>query len=304
MRHLTRAEAGSPDWPALVAALRDGHRRPRADVRDTFLQRDDVTLLSRAAAIDGLGMGVKSVTVMPNNAAHGWPTVQGAMLVFDRVTGAPEAVVDGDLVTAWKTAADSVLGATLLASAEPDALLIVGAGEVAANLARAYAAVFPRIGEIRVWNRTPPRAEALVATLRNEGINARAVRDLAWEAGRADIITCATMARDPILRGDWIGPGTHVDLVGAFRTDMREADDALMRRAELFVDSRDTTLEHIGELAIPIAAGVIGPDDVRGDLYDLVAGRSGRSDGDAITVFKNGGGAHLDLIVARAILDR
>ena len=131
----------------------------------------------------------------------------------------------------------------------------------------------------------------------------RAVGDLAAAAGAADIVATATLARSPVLRGEWLAPGTHVDLIGAFTPEMREADDELLRRAELFVDSRATTIGEIGELLIPIAAGVIRADDVRGDLYDLCNGGAGRSDERAITVYKNGGGAHLDLMTAGLIYD-
>ena len=131
----------------------------------------------------------------------------------------------------------------------------------------------------------------------------RATDDLAAAAAEADIVSAATMARAPILKGDWIRPGTHVDLIGAYKADMREADDALMRKARIFVDSRETTIGHIGELTIPIAAGVISADDVLGDFRELIGGAPGRVDPGDITLFKNGGGAHLDLMIAAYIAE-
>ncbi|MEM7567395.1 MAG: ornithine cyclodeaminase, partial [Pseudomonadota bacterium] len=147
-----------------------------------------------------------------------------------------------------------------------------------------------------------PRAERLVDHLVGLGLPARISADGPSDDSASDIVSTATLSHAPVLEGAWIGPGTHVDLVGAFRPDMREADDALLLKAAIHVDARETVLDHIGELAIPLAAGTIARADVRGDLYDLVAGRGGRASDDAITLFKNGGGAHLDLMIARAIM--
>jgi len=302
-KFITTADAaGKLTWSGVSQAMADGHRRAKAQVGDVFLGDSNATLLSRAAHIEALGFGVKSVTVVPDNAARGLPTIHGAMIVFAPDTGTVDAIVDSDLVTAWKTAGDSVLGAKLLARPDSRRLLIVGAGVVAANLVEAYREVFPGLEHIEIYNRSRERAQALVARLGDAGVAANVVTDRADAAARADIVATATMSREPVLFGDWIGPGTHVDLIGAFKADMREADDNLLRKARVFVDSRDTTMHHIGELKIPLNAGVISQDDVIGDFYDLVAGRSGRQSEDEITVFKNGGGAHLDLMTARYII--
>lgn len=297
---LTR-EAVEPllSWPALIEALADGHRRPPAQIRDVLMGQGANRLLSRAAWIDGLGLGVKSVTVFPANAASGMPSVQGAMLIFDDATGAIEAVIDNALITKWKTAGDSLLGARLLARPDSAHLLIIGAGAVAESLIAAYPTVFPGL-TITLWARRPDAAEALAA--RHPGV--RVARDLPAAVAGADLIATCTMAREPVLCGDWLRPGQHIDLIGAYTPDMREADDAVLRRGRLFVDSRATTLGHIGEVMIPMAAGVIGESDILGDLHDLVAGRAGRRDPGEITVYKNGGGAHLDLMTARMMLAR
>ncbi|SLN29372.1 L-lysine cyclodeaminase [Roseivivax jejudonensis] len=297
---VTADAAAELNWHDAVEALRAGHRGAAPEIGDLFLGPAEATLLTRAAHVPGLGFGVKSVTVRPDNPAAGRPSVQGAMFVFDPETGALSAVIDSALVTRLKTAADSVLGATLLARPESRRLLIVGAGAVAASLIEAYPALFPDLERIEVWARRPEQAEALVAAAAAGGAAELGVAtDLEAAAGAADIVATATMARTPVLRGAWIRPGTHVDLIGAFRADMREADDALIAGGRLFVDSRETVLGHIGELAIPIAEGVIDADHVRADLRALVAdpdiGRQGPED---VTVFKNGGGAHLDLMIA------
>lgn len=287
------------DWIGAVEALRKGHGLPVAEIRDVFLGPPTGTMVSRSAYIDGLGYGAKTFTVLDANAARGLPTVQGAMLVFDKDNGSLRAIVDSALVTQFKTAADSVLGASLLARPDSRHLLIVGAGTVATSLVKAYAAALPGIERISVWSRRPEQAQQLVAGLGDRGVDLVAVSDLPDAVGQADIVSSATMARQPVILGDWVRPGTHVDLIGAFKADMREADDALMRKAALFVDSRQTTLGHIGELILPIAAGAITADSVLGDLYDLVQPTARRrlSD-DEVTLFKNGGGAHLDLMMA------
>lgn len=291
-------------WHGAVDALRAGHLRPKAEIKDLFLGPGTRTLLTRAAYIEGLGYGVKAVSVFDENAARGKPTIQGAMTVFSPDDGAVTAVIDSALVTGFKTAADSVLGALHLARPDSRHLLIVGAGVVAANLIDAYLALFPGIERISIWARRPEQATALIAGLTDVKAVVEAATDLPRAAASADIIACATMARAPVLMGRWIRPGTHVDLIGAYKPDMREADDALIAAAALHVDSRDTTIRHIGELMIPIAAGVIDEDAVRGDLYDLVAMPGPARQGDAeITVFKNGGGAHLDLMIAAYIAE-
>lgn len=299
-----RAEdvAGRLTWTAIADAIEAGHLGPRAELSDQFLHRGDDVMLSRAAWIDGRGIAVKTVSVLPGNAAKGRPTIHGAMLLFDDDTGEVRAVIDSALVTRLKTAGDSVLGARLLARPEATRILIIGAGTVAESLVEAYSEVFPGLTEFRIWNRTPARAEALVAKL-----SARYPVAISGpreeEAPRADIIACCTMSKEPVLFGDWVSPGTHVDLIGAFTADMREADDRLLQEGSLFVDSRETTIGHIGELMIPLASGAIAEKDVQGDFYDLCNGAMGRRNPDDITIFKNGGGAHLDLMVGQALVE-
>ena len=179
---------------------------------------------------------------------------------------------------------------------EQPQILIVGAGTVAQSLWQAYGAAFPE-AEFTVWNRTRARAEEMAAAC--GGIT---VADDLEEAVRAaDIVACATMTTEPILKGAWLQPGQHIDLIGAYRPDMREADDDALRRARLFVDSFETTVGHIGEIAIPMAAGTIARDDIVADYYAPEAFQ--RLSQDEITLFKNGGGAHLDLMTSRYILD-
>lgn len=285
------------DWIELADAIEAGHQRPQAQIEDVFLTEGNRTLLNRSAWIDGLGMAVKVATVFPDNAAIGKPSVGGAMTLFSSEDGALEAVIDFHLVTKWKTVADSLLAARKLARPDSRNILIIGAGTVGQNLYQAYQTVFPD-ADFYVWNRSPEGALAF----QNKWPDVRVVDDLGTAVKAADIVTSATMAKTPILKGEWLRPGQHIDLIGAFRADMREADDIALQRSKIFVDSKATTIDHIGELKIPIASGAISESAILADYYDLPSFR--RQAVDDITLFKNGGGAHLDLMTARYILDR
>ena len=287
------------DWLGLCDAIMAGHARPRAEIADSFLYRGADTMLSRAAWIDGLGQLVKTATIFPGNAAHGKPAVNGSAALYSDTDGTLAAIVDFHLLTKCKTAGDSLCAARRLARPESETILIVGAGTVAASLRQAYGALF-QAARFVVWNRSREGAERLAA--RFPGMDV--ADDLEGAVRGADIITCATMATDPVIKGAWLRPGQHLDLIGAYRPDMREADDAALIRARIFVDSRATTIGHIGELKIPLAHGVIAEGDVLADYYDLESGTFARRSEEEITLFKNGGGAHLDLMTARYVLDR
>lgn len=283
------------DWLDLTEALDAGHRLPKAQIDDIFLYRDPDTLLNRAAWIDGMGLAVKSATVFPGNPGRGKPMVNGAVTLFDNDTGELEALVDFHLVTKWKTAGDSLCAARKLARPDSREILIVGAGTVGRSLRQAYGAAFPD-ARFTVWNRTRENAEAMAADYPGMAV----ADDLEPAVRAADIITSATMSTEPLLRGDWLRPGQHVDVIGAYRPDMREVDDTALTRARIFVDSFDTTVGHIGEIRIPLESGVISRDDLVADYY--TPEQFCRSSDDEITLFKNGGGAHLDLMTSRYIL--
>ena len=292
-------EAGDAcmDWIGLTEALAQGHQLPKAEIADTFLYRDPDTLLNRAAWIDGLGLAVKSATVFPRNADKGVSTINGGVNLYADDTGILEAIIDFHLVTKWKTAGDSLLAARRLARPDSKNILIVGAGTQARGLHAAYSSVFPN-ASFTVWNRTRPNAEKLAASL----IGLEVANDLEQAVKAADIVTSATMSTDPIIKGEWLQPGQHLDLIGAYRPDMREVDDTALARASVFVDSLDTTVGHIGELKIPIEVGSFRAEDVVADYYNPA--KFTRSRDDEITLFKNGGGAHLDLMTSRYILEQ
>jgi len=284
------------DWLALTDALAAGHAGPKADVADVFLYEGDNTLLNRSAWIAGLGLAVKCATIFPGNKVLGKPAIAGAVNLFSGKDGALEAILDFALVTKWKTAGDSLLAARRLARPDSRNILIVGTGTVGHSLREAYGAAFPQ-AQFTVWNRSAEGARAMQAAFPDIAV----VDDLEAAVRGADIITSATMSTAPIIKGAWLQPGQHVDLIGAYRPDMREVDDEALSRARVFVDSRETTIGHIGELKIPIAAGAFSADDVVADYYQL--DRFQRHNAAEITLFKNGGGAHLDLMTCRYILE-
>lgn len=280
-------------WQGLLAAFEAGHKLPLSDIKDMFLYRGQDTILDRGAWIDGLGALVKVATIFPGNAAKGLPTIYGVVSLFDDVTGDLSALVDFHLVTKWKTAGDSLLSASRLARKDAREFLLVGAGAVARSMVEAYSSVFPN-ARFTVWSRTRESAAAMGLPVAD---------DLEAAVRKADVICSATMATQPLIKGDWLQPGQHIDLIGAYKPGMREVDDRAMQRARVFVDSRKTTLHHIGELMDPIASGAITEADVVADFYDDPALYARRSD-DEITIAKNGGGAHLDLMTASYIAGR
>jgi ornithine cyclodeaminase len=244
-----------------------------------------------------MGIAVKSATIFPRNAERGKPNINGGVSLYSDNDGTLEAIIDFHLVTKWKTAGDSLLAARRLARSDSEHILLVGAGTVARSLHDAYSAAFPQ-ASFTVWSRTRASAQAFADTLPDVTV----ADDLEDAVHRADIIGCATMTTDPLIMGAWLKPGQHLDLIGAYRPDMREVDDEALQRARLFVDSFDTTLGHIGEIKIPLDTGVITRDHIIADYYDLDAFT--RRSSDEITICKNGGGAHLDLMVSRYILDQ
>jgi ornithine cyclodeaminase len=251
-----------------------------------------------AAAKDGAYLGVKIVSVYPGNAARGLPSVSGTYLLMRGETGEPLAVIDGQALTLWRTAAASALAASYLARQDSRRLVMVGAGALAPNLIAAHASVRP-IAEVLVWNRNPQRAEELAATLFDRPYSVRATTDVESAVRRADIVSCATLSSDPLVKGAWLKPGTHLDLVGAFTPKMRESDDEAVRRARIFVDTRAGALKEAGDIVQPLAAGIIRDSDIAGDLFELCCGRvAGRQSAEEITLFKSVGTALEDLAAA------
>lgn len=291
----------------LIDAIEAGHRRPKVEVQDALLGSEKARYFVRHAVDRGRFMASKLITSFPGNLDSDGtlPAVQAVCVLFDGTNGRPLAVLDGTEITYWRTAADSALGAKLLANESPSTLLIVGAGAMASRLVRAHRAARPSIRRVLVWNRTRDRAARLAESLAAEGIESQVRDDLAAATHEADIVSTCTRSNGPLIRGADLVPGTHLDLVGGYTPETREADDEAMRRGRVFVDRRESAFDGVGDVLQPIASGAIRESDVLGDLYDLVGGGvAGRRSPTDITVFKNAGGAHLDLMTAELIFDR
>ncbi|MGE0717449.1 MAG: ornithine cyclodeaminase family protein [Alphaproteobacteria bacterium] len=296
------------DFPSLVEALRTAFREgrevpPRHHHPVAQPSGRDAMLLLMPAWSSGGAVGIKIVTFYPDNGARGLPTVLGTYLLLDGETGAPVAVIDGSMLTLRRTAAASALAASYLARADAARMVMVGTGALAPNLVRAHAAVRP-IREVAVWGRDPAKAAAVAATLADEGFRATVAHDLAAAVRAADLVSCATPANAPLVQGEWLAPGCHVDLVGGFTPAMRETDDAVVRRARIYVDTSEAVHE-AGDLVQPIRAGVIAEGDIRGDLFGLTRGEvAGRGSADEITFFKSVGIALEDLAAAELVVAR
>lgn len=299
------------DYPSLVRELADAHRQDVDAMDDLLLEQPSAAgtathFLIRAAWQRQQALGVKLVTIFPDNASDAaLPSIQAVYVIFDGANGRPLAGIDGTALTYVKTAGDSALGACLLAREDIADMLMVGAGDLAPHLIAAHCAVRPSIRRVGIWNRTPARAAALAEKLNVADVEVAVVRDLEPAARQAGLICCATMSNEPLISGAWLKPGTHLDLVGGYTPSMREANDEAARRAKVYVDARATTVRHCGDISGPLAAGVITETDVLGGLFDLCRGTAEARENNAeITFYKNGGGGHLDLMVARILLER
>jgi ornithine cyclodeaminase/alanine dehydrogenase-like protein (mu-crystallin family) len=296
------------DFPSLIGAL---HAAFCADIETPLrhhhaIARDDgeaALLLMPAWTKEKAGsfLGTKTVTVFPGNLAKGLGSVAGTYLLMSGDTGEPLVTIDGHRLTLWRTAAASALAAKYLAREDASHLLLIGAGALAPYLARAHAAVRP-IQKVSIWNRSAARAEELAANLSKDSFEIEIVSHREAAASDADIVTCITLSTTPVVEGNWLKPGAHLDLVGAFRPNAREADDAAVKRARVYVDTRRGALKEAGDLVMPMAAGILKESDVQGDLFELCRGQAkGRNTASEITLFKSVGSAIEDLAAAMLV---
>lgn len=249
----------------------------------------------------GRYMGIKTVNIFPANAARGLPGLFSTYILYDAATGEPLAQIDGNEITSRRTAAASALAARFLAREDAGHLLVVGSGRVARLLPSAYREV-RAIREVTVWSRDPDAASRLAADLSADGFDARASGDLEAAVRRADIVTCATLATEPLIRGEWLQAGSHLDLIGGFTPQMREADDACFAGARVFVDTAEA-LQKSGDLLGPMSRGVFAPADIGATLEALCRGQhAGRRDACERTVFKSVGSALEDLAAAMLVM--
>ena len=305
-RQLRQTLAWEPLIGAIETLFRKGCEVPVRHHHTIALENQpDATLLLMPAWQAGGFLGVKLVTVYPGNAVRGLPAISGLYVLFSGETGEIIASLDGGELTARRTAAASALASRYLSRQDASVLLVVGTGRMGANLIRAHAAVRP-ISRVLVWGRSPAGAARVAEDARSDGIAAQAADDIAPAAAEADIISCATLSSEPLIRGEWLREGTHVDLVGAFLPHMRETDDAVMARASrIFVDTIDGAMKEAGDVLQPLESGAITKDAIRGDLFDLTRGQQpGRGGEDEITVFKSVGTALEDLAAAILAYER
>jgi alanine dehydrogenase len=296
------------DYPPLIEALRELFRQGVDRAERHLLSQplpdggsNDWSILP--AWQFGRHHGVKLVSVFPGNESRGIASVQGLYVLFDGGNGLPLLCIDGAALTLRKTAANSALAASYLARSDASTLLMIGAGALAPHLIDAHAATRPIRG-VMIWNRTPSRAEALARMLSLPKISVSIVQNLAAAVADADIISAATMSKEPLIRGRWLKPGQHLDLVGGYREDMREADDVAVQRARVFVDARFTAAACAGDICQPLATGLISDADIT-DAFQLARGeKPGRQNDQEITLFKSGGGGHEDLGTAQYLLRR
>lgn len=287
-----------------VQPVRHHHTVERPDgAASTLLLMPAWTDFNAVGTSAGGHIGVKVVTVSPDNNAIAKPAVMGLYLLLDGKTGEPQALIDGQRLTQWRTACASALAATYLAREDAAKLLVVGAGALCPFLAKAHSAVRP-IDEIRIWNRTDANAEKAAEALRADGLNASAASDLDAALGWADIVSCATISTEPLVKGARLKPGAHVDLVGGFTPSMREADDETIRRARVHVDTHAGATKEAGDIVQPLASGVLSQEAILADLFELTREeKPGRQSQEDITLFKSVGAALEDLAAGIAVYE-
>lgn len=317
MRFIDAAAVGKAlSYPELVDVLDEAFRQgaispPRHHHQVKLEGRPEATLLLMPAwttsapgtETAGRYIGIKQVTVFPDNSRLGKPAIYGAYLLLSTETGEPVALIDAPALTVWRTAAASALAARYLARDDASRMLMVGAGALAPYLVRAHASVRP-IREVMLWNRSRDKAEALKRNLDGTGLAVTVADYLESAARRADLVSTATISSAPLIKGAWLKPGCHVDCVGAFRPDMRETDDDVVRRARVWVDTMAGGLTEAGDIVMPLKAGVIQEADIQGDLYGLARGTAPRrASPDEITMFKSVGASIEDLAAAIAVYE-
>ncbi len=310
MHHFAAAAIRSRlPWPRMLAAL---HAMLNDEVAAPLRVNHPIevpgeptaALLLMPAWRVGHRIGVKLVSVFPGNALRNERAVGAVYALFDARNGAPLAIFDGEELTARRTAGASAYAANRLARADARHLALVGSGRLARGLVEAHMHVRP-IDRVSLWSRTPEHTQAAAASMADDGLPVTAVRDLERAVREADIVSCATLSTEPLVRGAWLRAGVHLDLVGAFSAKMRETDDAAIARADLIVvDNRPAALAEGGDIVSAIASGAIDASAIAADLADLARGaHPGRTRDDEITVFKSVGFALEDLAAAEAVFD-
>ncbi len=303
MRHITSDEIDSClNFPNLIDSLKNAFKSNwttpvRAHHTVSGIGEDKVLLLMPAWTDNQTEpfMGVKIVSVVPENGTRNLPSIYGVYYLMNGQTGQPLLTMDGARLTVWRTAAASALASSYLSRKDSKVLTMIGSGALSPFMIKAHMAVRP-IEEVFLWNHNIRNAHALAEKLRAEGIPVTSHPDLVTAVGKSDIVSAATLTKTPLIHGNWVKPGTHIDTVGAFTPEMRETDDVLVTKATIFCDTLAGALKEAGDLVIPINSGVINKEHVVGDLFSLTRGEHpGRKSADEITYFKSVGTALEDL---------
>lgn len=305
------ATARALPYDRLVERLRDVYSNEQMGALRELLDLESLNGVPGTcmAVMPAFGPGhditTKIFTLFPDNPSRGMPTVQAIVAVFDSKDGTPKAIVDGTEVTLRRTSSMSALASDYLARKDSSRLVVCGAGALAPHAALAHASVRP-ITSIGVWARRPEAAAAVVEKLTVEcsDIQAEVVTDLAEACSGADIVSCQTSASDPFVFGEWLQPGTHLDLVGSHSPEKRECDDEAVRRSSVYVDVMETSLREAGDILIPVKNGTITRNDIVGDLSDLARGIvQGRTSDNQITLYKSTGSSLADLAGAELAVE-
>ncbi|MBA6154773.1 ornithine cyclodeaminase family protein [Gelidibacter maritimus] len=276
----------------LLVPMRHHHDFPNPEVGM------ESTLLLMPAWNPGKQAGVKIATVSPANGKFDLPAIQAIYIYLDALKGSIKAIIEAKSLTVKRTAAASALASKYLSRKDSKSLLVIGTGALSPNLIKAHASVRP-IERVYVWGRNYDKAKAICADLSEENFEIMAIRNIEDKISEVDIISAATLSSTPLVLGKFLRPGQHVDLVGAYRPDMREADDDAIKKSEVFVDTYEGGLKESGDIVIPLNTGVLAEQDIKADLFLMAAkGHSGRSNDEQITLFKSVGHALEDLAAA------
>lgn len=259
----------------------------------------DSTLLLMPSWDQGKDLGVKMVTVSPNNGKYQLPSIQGIYVYWDAHKGSIKAILDAKALTAKRTAAASALAASYLAKKNTSSMLMIGTGALSSNLIKAHASVRP-IKEVYIWGRNYENAKKIAVQLSTINLTVRAVAEYQSYLSEVDLISCATLSQKALVRGELLKPGQHIDLVGSYRKDTREADDRTIEKSNVYVDTYQGATKETGDIVIPIKKGILTETMIKADLFELCSSaKAGRKNDQEITLFKSVGHASEDLVGAR-----
>ncbi|CAA9194593.1 bifunctional Delta(1)-pyrroline-2-carboxylate/Delta(1)-piperideine-2-carboxylate reductase [Flavobacterium collinsii] len=277
---------------AIEVPMRHHHDYPNPE------EGKDSTLLLMPAFEAGKDLGVKIVTVSPNNGKYDLPSIQGTYIYLDGHKGNIKAILDAKSLTGKRTAATSALASSYLSRKNASSMLMIGTGALAINLIKAHASVRP-IKEVYVWGRTIEKAQLVCDALKNAPFTCKPISTIEEVISQVDIISAATLSPVPLVFGKWLKPGQHLDLVGAYKKDMREADDEAVLKSSLFLDTYQGGLKESGDILIPLTNGIITKETIKADLFELCSNtKTGRTSDTEITYFKSVGHALEDLVAA------